>query len=208
MATKNTTTSLTRKHVGDRQLRQGRGSTCRQLHHHRQRGTKPIGRRTIGILSILQALTTGEKFLRVGTGFGCLVKSLQTTDGRCEQYTHKYSTYRVAQHDHISSRVAQDSGLHIFVSLEFSSTCHVSFPAALTLTTSTSSLSPISSTSPIFPTVSPSQTSPMILNPYIRCDGSRQSDGSTQISSLTIKKECSECCVAKEKVRDQAKCAT
>ena len=42
----------------------------------------------------------------------------------CEQYTHKYSTYRVAQHDHISSRVAQElegSGLHIFVSHH---TCH------------------------------------------------------------------------------------
>ena len=33
-----------------------------------------------------------------------LEKNLQPTDGRCEQYTHKYSTYRVAQHDHISSR--------------------------------------------------------------------------------------------------------
>ena len=37
----------------------------------------------------------------------------------------------------------------------------------LTLTTSTVSLSPISSTSLIFPTVSPSQTNPMILNPYV-----------------------------------------
>ena len=51
----------------------------------------------------------------------------------------------------------------------------------LTLTTSTSSLSPISSTSPIFPTVSPSQTSLMILNPKIPCDVPRQSGGSTQI---------------------------
>ena len=41
----------------------------------------------------------------------------------------------------------------------------------LTLTTSTSSLSPILSTSPIFPTVSSSQTSPMILNPFLPCDG-------------------------------------
>ena len=61
---------------------------------------------------------------------------------RCEQYTHKYSTYRVAQHDHSSSREhawprsskaqeLQGSGLHIFVSLkQMSSTCHVSFLAA------------------------------------------------------------------------------
>ena len=44
------------------------------------------------------SLTTGEFFLRVRTGFGCLEKNLQPTDRRCEQCTHKYSTYRVAQH--------------------------------------------------------------------------------------------------------------
>ena len=43
-------------------------------------------------------------FLIVWIGFGCLEKNLQPTDGESEQYTHKYSTYRVAQHDHISSR--------------------------------------------------------------------------------------------------------
>ena len=55
----------------------------------------------------------------------------------------------------------------------------------LTLTTSTTSLSPISSTSPIFPTVSPSQTSPVILNPRVPCDVPWQSGGSTHIPSLT-----------------------
>ena len=45
-----------------RQLRQGRGPTCRQLRHRRQSGTKPTGRRAIGILSILQALTIGDIF--------------------------------------------------------------------------------------------------------------------------------------------------
>ena len=55
----------------------------------------------------------------------------------------------------------------------------------LTVTTSTSSLSSFSSTSPIFPTVSPSQTSTMILNPKIPCDVPQQSGGSTQIPSLT-----------------------
>ena len=55
----------------------------------------------------------------------------------CEQYTHRYSTYRVAQHDHIfitRTRVAQglqSSELHIFVTLkQVSSTCHVSSFAA------------------------------------------------------------------------------
>ena len=49
-----------------RQLRQGRGPTCRQLRHRRQRGTKPSGRRAIGILSILQALTIGDFFSELG----------------------------------------------------------------------------------------------------------------------------------------------
>ena len=53
----------------------------------------------------------------------------------------------------------------------------------LTLTTSTSSLSPIASTSPIFPT--PLHTSPVILDPSIPCDVPRQSGGSTEIPSLT-----------------------
>ena len=109
-STKSTTTLLSQKQVGGstkscgetcRQLRQDRGPTCKQLRHHRQRGTKPSGRRAIGIHNILQALTTVQIFLRVRTGFGLLGEK---TYGLCEQYTHKYSTYRVAQHDHISSR--------------------------------------------------------------------------------------------------------
>ena len=57
------------------------GQLCQQLRHRRQRGTKLIGRRAIGILSILQALTIDVIFLRVRTGFGCLEKNLQPTDG-------------------------------------------------------------------------------------------------------------------------------
>ena len=60
-----------------------------------------------------------------------------TATGVCEQYTHQYSTYRVAPHDHTSSREhawlkswsAQD--LHIFACLEcLSPTGHVSVLAA------------------------------------------------------------------------------
>ena len=40
-----------------RELRQVRGVRCRQLRHRRRIGTENIGRRAIGILSILQALT-------------------------------------------------------------------------------------------------------------------------------------------------------
>ena len=53
----------------------------------------------------------------------------------------------------------------------------------LTLTTNTNSLSPISSTSPIFPTVSPAHTRFVALDPYLPCDVPRQSGGSTQIPS-------------------------
>ena len=52
----------------------------------------------------------------------------------------------------------------------------------LTLTTSTSSLSP---TSPIFPTISPTHTRPLARDPYLPCDVPRQSGGSAQIPSLT-----------------------
>ena len=52
----------------------------------------------------------------------------------------------------------------------------------LTLTTSTSSLS---STSPLFPTISPTHTTPSVHDPYLPCDVPRQSGGSTQIPSLT-----------------------
>ena len=79
-----------------RQLRQDRGPTCKQLRHRRQRGTKPIGRRAIGILSILQALITGDFFSESGQVSVAWKKNLQPTDGWCEQY----STYRVARHDH------------------------------------------------------------------------------------------------------------
>ena len=89
-ATKNTTTRLTRTQVGEstdssrgetcRHLRQARGPTRKQLRHRRQRGSKPSGRRAIGILSILQVLISGDFFI-VRTGFGCLEKNLQPTDG-------------------------------------------------------------------------------------------------------------------------------
>ena len=56
---------------------------------------------------------------------------------------------------------------------------------SLTLTTSTSSLPPISSTSPTFQTVSPAPTRSLVLDPYLPCDVPRQSGGSTQIPCLT-----------------------
>ena len=90
-ATKNMTTQLTLKQVGGstkshgetcRKLRQGRGQTCKQLRHRRQRGTKPSGRRAVGILSILQALTIGDFSSELAPRISvALEENLQTTDG-------------------------------------------------------------------------------------------------------------------------------
>ena len=119
-------------------------------------------------------------------------KTSSQPTGSCEQYTHKYSTYRVAQHDYISSR--EHAWLKSCKAQDCTSLCHqnnchprvMSRPLPhLTLTTSTSSLSPISSTSLTFPTVSLLHTGLVILDPYIPCDVPRQSGGSTQIPSLT-----------------------
>ena len=52
---------------------------------------------------ILQAVKIGDIFSGLGQ-VSVAWRNLQTTDGVCEQYTHEYSTYRVAQQDHISSR--------------------------------------------------------------------------------------------------------
>ena len=201
-AMKTLTTSLTRTQVGDstdsrgetcRHLLQARGPTCKQLRHRRQRGTNPSGRRAIGILSTLQVLTMGDFFLRGRTVFGCLEKNLQPTDGRCAQYTHNYSTCRVAQHDHISPR--EHAWLKDCTSLCPQNNCHPrvmsrSLPH-LTMTTSSSSLSPISSTSPIFSdgltfAHRPYDSRPLFfLKKKKPCDVPRQSGGSTQIPPLT-----------------------
>ena len=128
------TTCLTLKQVGGstkgrgetcRQIRQDHGPTCKQLRHRRQRGTKPTGRRAIGILSIPQVLTIGEQFFsELGQVFGCLEKNLQPTDVNlwtvhpqiqhvqsCTAWSHFITRTRVAQE-------LQSSGLHIFVSHE------------------------------------------------------------------------------------------
>ena len=121
------------------------------------------------------------------------MESLQKSHpiARLSTFSNKYSTYQIAQHDHISSRdhawlKAQElegSGLHVFVSWN---DCHPRVMSHtlphLTLTTSTSSLSP---TSPIFPTISPTHTRPSVHDPHLPCEIPRQSGGSTQIPSLT-----------------------
>ena len=64
--------------------------TCRQPRPRQQIGFETIGRRAVGIPSILHGLTIREqKNLRVRTSFACLETNFQPTDGGCEQYTHK-----------------------------------------------------------------------------------------------------------------------
>ena len=84
---------------------------------------------------------------------------------------HSVSATDTAQHDHISSRE------HAWLKSVMSH----SLPH-LTLTTSTSSLSPASS---IFQSFSPLQSSPLVLDPFVPCDDSRRSGGSTEIPSPT-----------------------
>ena len=100
-ATKNMTTRLTLKQVGGstkgrgetyRQLRQDRGPTCKQLRHRREIGTKPIGRRAIGILSILQVLTIDD-FFRVRTFSAAWRKtSSQSTESVNSTFTNTART--------------------------------------------------------------------------------------------------------------------
>ena len=61
---KNSTTRLALKQAGG--SRKSRMESCRQLRHRRQTGIKPIGRRAIGILSSLQALTICVFFSELG----------------------------------------------------------------------------------------------------------------------------------------------
>ena len=169
-----------------RQLRQDRGPTCKQVRHRRQIGIEPIGKRAIGILSILQGRTTCDKnSQKLGpVSVAWRKTSRQPTGGVNSTPTN---TARTELHSMITfHRVAQElqnSGLHIFVSLkQMSSTCHLSFLAApdtdhkhkfslthfIHLSYLSDSLSFTISTRSILP-----------------CEVPRQSGGSTRIPSLT-----------------------
>ena len=115
-----------KKQVGGSTM--GRGPSCRQLRHKCQRGTKPIGRRAIGILSIPQALT-GQ------ISVAWRITSSQPMED-VNRYTQKCSTCRAAQHDRISSREharvkhCKDQDCTSVLLKQVSSTCHVPFLAA------------------------------------------------------------------------------
>ena len=100
-----------------RQIHQDRRPTCKQLRHRRQRGIKPIGRRAIGILSILQA-----RRLVIFGGSG-VVNSTRRNKARTE---FSMITIHQANTRSSSSRIA-----HLCVTKKkMSSTCDVSSFAA------------------------------------------------------------------------------
>ena len=141
-----------------------RGRTCRQLYPRQQIvGSKQLENEKLEFQTFFMVWRFFDFVHRVRTSFGCLEKKFQTIDGGCEQNTHSCSMCRFVQQDHIASREhaclksckAQDC-----TSWSLWNNCHPrvmsrSLPH-LTLITSTSSFSPISSTSPTFPTISPS----------------------------------------------------
>ena len=101
---------------------------------HRQHGIKPHWKTSKWNSQHSSCLRTSEFFSELGQVSVAWRNTSSQTTGGCEQYTHKYSTCRVAQHDHISSREhawlksckAQDCTFCI----QLSSTCHVSSFAA------------------------------------------------------------------------------
>ena len=98
--------------------------------------TKPSGRRAIRILSILQGPTTGDFFLRVRTGFGCLEKTSSQPTGcvnstpTISARTELHSTITFHHANTRGSRAAKLRIAHLCVLKQLSSTCHVSFLAA------------------------------------------------------------------------------
>ena len=110
------------------------------------------------------------------------VNSTRTNTARTE--LHSMITFH-----HVNTRGSRAGKLRIAHLCVFLNNCHPRvmsrFLQHVTLTTSTNSLSSISSTSPIFSTVSLLHTSPLILDTYVSCDVPRQSGGSTKIPSLT-----------------------
>ena len=132
-----------------------------QLRHRRQSGTKLIVRRA-------KALTIGEFFSELGqVSVAWRKTSSQPTGGVNSTPTN---TARTELHSMITFHHANTRGsragrlriahLCVLRIIVIHMSCFIPLPH-LTLTTSASSLSPIPSTSPFFPTVSPSHTSPM-----------------------------------------------
>ena len=171
--------------------RKSRGETCRQLRPRQQIGIETIGRRAVGIPSILHSLTIRDFFSKFGPVSVDWRKTSRQPKGsvnRTPTQTACTDAHSVSQHilnrmitlHHANTR---GSRLHIFVSQNsFHPRVMSRSLPHLIMTTSTSSLSP---TSQIFPTFSPTQPSPLAHDPYLFSEDPGQSGGSTQIPCLT-----------------------
>ena len=157
----------------------GPTETCRPLRPRQQIGIETIGRRAIGIPSILNGLKICEK--KKNTELGPVsvvwrktsrqptggVNSTPTNTARTDAHSvSAHALHRMITFHHANTRgsragrprIARNGVLKRFRHPRVMSR---SLPH-LTLTTSTSSLSP---TSPIFPTFSPSQSCPLVHDP-------------------------------------------
>ena len=151
-------------------LQRVRGETCRQLRHRRS-GTKPIGRRAIGILSILQASTIGDFFSELGlVSVAWRKTSRQPTGGvnSTPTNTARAELRSMITFHHASTRGSRAGRLRI---------AHLCAPETIVIHVSCLNpcrtwrwpqaqlLSPISSISLLFPTVS--HTRSMAFDPYL-----------------------------------------
>ena len=144
--TKNMTSRLVRKQVGGSRRVAGKladifvrivGQPANSFVIVVNVGPKTIGRRSIGILMILQALKIGDIFLRVRDRFS-VAWSKPPYNGRCVWTVHPriqhLQSCTAGSHFITRTGVAeelQSSVWHIFVSLkQLSSTCHFSLRAA------------------------------------------------------------------------------
>ena len=163
-----------------------------RIRPRQQFGTVTIGRRENGTLGFLRGLTNRECFSEFRTSFGCWVINFPITDGECEQNTHSYSMYRCAQCVSTSNctvcslfitrtRVAQDCERLCPKTFSHPRVMSHSLPH-LTLTTSTSSLSP---TSPVTQSSSSAHPSLLSHDSYSPCDDSRRNSGSSDLQSPT-----------------------
>ena len=167
----------------------GSRPTCKQLRHHRQIGPNPVEDEQLNSQhssspddwwfsqSLDRFELPGEKPPANRRGVWTVHPQIQHVQS-CTAWSHVIIRTLVDQS-------CKSSGLHTFVSpTQLSSTCHVSFLAA----PDTDHKHKFSPTHFIhfscLSTVSPLQSSPMILDPYTPCDVPRQSGGSAQIPSL------------------------
>ena len=169
---------------------QSHRETCR-IRIRQQIGAVTIGRREVGILGILRGLTIRD-FSEIRTNFCC--REITLPDNRRGVWTE----HPIIQHGQMRT-VCQHITLRSLISFHHAnvrgSSSRICVPKTfcyprvmsrslphLTLTTSTSSLSP---TSPILQSSSSTHPSLLSHDPNVHCDDSRRSCGSSDLQSHT-----------------------